>query len=350
MNKCVIVIPAYKPSKVLIGLIEQLHFDWVEKIICVDDGSGEESEEIFAEVAHMDKVCLLKHAVNMGKGRALKTAYNHILNEFSDSQVVITVDADGQHTPEAVAKIYENSLGEQKLVLGKREFSNIESAKEIPIRSRFGNTMTRLVFAYLCNINIADTQTGLRAISMKILPEFMYVVGERYEYETNCLLWCKENGVEFKEIEIETIYENGNKSSHFNPLRDSFRIYKVIFRYMCSSLLSVLIDYSVFFILANYSSNVFLLTYTGRMCSSIANFFINKKIVFKTEGKIVFQAIKYLLLVLLSGTLSAIFVSVFQKYIVDNLLIAKILVEGALFFFNFYVQKNIVFVKEGEKR
>lgn len=345
MKKCVIVIPVYKPLVSLPDLIKRLQLECVERIICVDDGSGKEFSDIFNQIKGIEKVIVLKHAVNLGKGRALKTAFNYILNELPDNDMVITVDADGQHTPEAVKRVYYAFNGEKCMILGRREFTNISSKKDIPFRSRFGNRLTKIVFNFLCNINISDTQTGLRTIPMAVLPYLLDVPGERYEYETNCLLWCKDYSVEVKEVEIETIYENDNESSHFNPLRDSIRIYMIIFKYLCSSILSVVIDYLVFFTLANFISNVFILTYSGRICSSVTNFFVNKKVVFKTDGKGILQAIEYYLLVFISGTISAIAISAFKRFISENLLLAKIVVETVLFFFNFYIQKNMIFVK-----
>ena len=345
MKECVIVIPAYQPTMKLKELIEDLQFEWISKIVCVNDGSDAECTEIFRQIEMLDKVCVLKHAVNMGKGRALKTAFNYILNELPDKEMVITVDADGQHTTAAVEKVYNAFSGNDNIILGRREFTNIKSKKDIPLRSRFGNRMTKFVFNFLCNINISDTQTGLRVIPMAILPYFIGVPGEKYEYETNCLLWCKDYSIEINEIEIETIYEGNNESSHFNPLKDSLRIYLVIFKYMCSSILSVVVDYAVFFVMAGYTNNVFILTYSGRCCSSIINFLLNKKVVFNAKGKVAVQAVKYFLLVLLSGTISAVVVSGVQS-IIKNLFISKILVETVLFFFNFYVQKNMIFVKK----
>ena len=230
MKTCIIIIPAYKPSIKLKKLIQNLQQEWVSKIICIDDGSGKEFAEIFYEIERIGNVCVLKHAINMGKGRALKTAFNYIMNELPDNDMVITVDADGQHTLEAIDKVYHAFCGNNHMILGKREFTNINSKKKIPFRSRFGNNLTRWVFNFLCNVNVSDTQTGLRAIPMTILPYLMEVPGERYEYETNCLLWCKDNSIELNEVEIETIYENNNESSHFNPLGDSLKIYKVIDR------------------------------------------------------------------------------------------------------------------------
>lgn len=345
MTECVIVIPAYQPTTKLKELIESLQFEWVAKIVCVNDGSGTEFTEIFHQIETLDKVHVLKHAVNMGKGRALKTAFNYILNELPDKEMIITVDADGQHTTAAVEKVYHAYSNDNRIILGKREFTNIKSKKDIPLRSRFGNRMTRLVFNFLCNINISDTQTGLRVIPMAILPCFIGVPGEKYEYETNCLLWCKDYSIGINEVEIETIYENNNESSHFNPLHDSLRIYMVIFKYMCSSVLSVIIDYLTFFILAGYTNNIFLLTYIGRICASVINFLVNKKIVFESNGRSAAQAIKYFLLVFLSGSISAIAVSGIHL-IIKNIYISKIFVEMIIFFFNFYIQKNIIFTKK----
>ncbi|MCM1174269.1 MAG: bifunctional glycosyltransferase family 2/GtrA family protein [Blautia sp.] len=348
MEECVIVIPVYQPTMKLRELIEDLRFEWITKIVCVNDGSDAEYDGVFDQIGIMDKVCVLRHAVNMGKGRALKTAFNYILSEFPNQKMVITVDADGQHTTAAVEKVHDAFREEDNIILGKREFTNIESKREIPFRSRFGNRLTRLVFNFLCNINISDTQTGLRVLPMAVLPGLIRVPGEKYEYETNCLLWCKDHSIGIKEVEIETIYEKNNESSHFNPLQDSIRIYIVIFKYMCSSILSVLIDYTVFFVLAGYSGNVFLLTYLGRICASAVNFLVNRKLVFGAKGKIAMQAVKYFLLVFLSGTLSAVAVLKIQL-IIKNLYISKVLVEMIIFFFNFYIQKNIVFVKKETK-
>lgn len=285
MQKCVIIIPAYRPTTLLKELVCELQVNWVSKIICVDDGSGMEYANIFSSVAAMDKVSLLKHAVNLGKGRALKSAFNYVLNEFPEENMVITVDADGQHTIQSIKKVYDAfSASKRSLILGCRTFLNDGQKNKIPLRSRFGNIMTKLVFNFLCNIDISDTQTGLRGIPVSLLPNLLTVSGDRYEYETNCLLWCKDHLVELDEVEIETIYENNNESSHFNPLRDSLKIYLTIFKYMCSSMLSVIIDYVIFFLLTAYTGNIFILTYSGRVCAAFINFILNKKVVFKTES------------------------------------------------------------------
>jgi putative flippase GtrA len=179
-----------------------------------------------------------------------------------------------------------------------------------------------------------------------LLPLSCHVDGERYEYETNVLLKMKSESVNIREVTINTVYENNNSESHFNPLRDSVKIYAVILKYMCSSILSVIIDYTVFFLVAYFTENIFVMTYSGRACSSLVNFMTNKNIVFKSSGNWLPQLVKYMVLVLISGTISAVAVSLLQSIIGCNLLVTKVIVELILFFVNFYIQRNLIFVKK----
>lgn len=345
MLNSVVVIPALNPTEKLKEYVEELIAAGFKQIIVVDDGSDAEYWPVFREIDLRSECVVLKHAVNLGKGRALKTAFNYILNEIPEAECAITVDADGQHRLPDIEKVGNAYEGGRQLILGSREFSRDSNGRKIPLRSKLGNQITKMVFNFLCGINISDTQTGLRVYPCEILPDLMEVAGERYDYETNCLLWCHDNNVIFKEITIETIYEDNNKSSHFNPLKDSLRIYGIIFKYICSSGLAVLVDYSVFFLLSGFTENYYLLTYSGRACSAIINFSVNQKVVFKNNGNIRLQALKYIILLLCSGTLSAVALSWLVGVHKWNLLCAKVVVETILFFANFYIQKKFIFIK-----
>ena len=99
-----ILIPAFEPDEKLLGLLDELNRANLGPVVVVNDGSkGKEQERIFEGVAERG-VVLLTHAVNMGKGRALKTAFNYCLNEYEDLVGVITADSDGQHTTEDIEK------------------------------------------------------------------------------------------------------------------------------------------------------------------------------------------------------------------------------------------------------
>ncbi|MGN0151037.1 MAG: glycosyltransferase [Wujia sp.] len=339
----IIVIPAYKPDDKLVGLVRKLSAGQAV-IVIVNDGSGDAYNDLFGQCESIPGVHLLKNAVNMGKGAALKHAFNYVLNNFPDASGVVTADADGQHTVEAICTIIDAVTEDGNVILGKRRFTMNDNVS-IPLRSRFGNVMTRAVFRFLCGINISDTQTGLRWIPDYVMRGLLTVAGDRYEYETNCLLWCKDNDVGMREIEIETIYEDGNKSSHFNPIRDSVRIYSVILRYTFASMFSVIVDYVVFGLASLFFKNVYVLNYLGRICSGTVNFMVNKKVVFRKKGNMVRQALMYMLLCFISGTVSAFLIKTAYSCMGGNLIVWKMIAETFLFLFNYYIQKNFIFKK-----
>lgn len=220
-----ILIPAYKPNMKMIELTETLLNEGYI-ITVVDDGSGEEFKEVFSSLN--SKVKLLTHEVNKGKGCAMKTGFAYILENYPESQGVITVDADGQHLPEDIQKVKEKMLkNKNKIVIGSRLFKG-----EVPLRSRFGNSVTKFVFAVVSGLRLEDTQTGLRGIPYSLLKEMLSLEGERYEYEMNMLMYIAKKKIPLVEVPIETVYIEDNASSHFNTIKDSAKIYKAIFKAM----------------------------------------------------------------------------------------------------------------------
>ena len=223
MKDTVILIPAYKPTEALITLTAEL-FSRGFAIVCVDDGGGSDFDPIFRETEPYARV--LRYPKNKGKGGALKYGMNYIMNsgEYRDFSSVVTADADGQHKPDDIEKIASAIDQTVGLVLGVRQFSG-----KVPFRSRFGNSMTKIVFAIASGKKLTDTQTGLRGMRIADLPLHTSVPGKKYEYEMNVLFAAVKSGTKITEIPIETVYKNNNASSHFHPVRDSVRIYKSIF-------------------------------------------------------------------------------------------------------------------------
>ena len=228
-----LIIPVYNPDEELfIKFLEQAIHKF-SNIIIVNDGSKQECDSIFEKIeSHYNKkVKMLKHSVNLGKGRALKTAFNCYLNEFNNCVGIVQADCDGQHDIEDVVNCAKALKENQdKLVIGVRDFSS----KEVPSRSRFGNNITRVVFKLFIGISIKDTQTGLRAIGNDLIRKFISTSGERYEYETNMLIDCKEENIAIEEVPIKTIYIDKNQTSKFNPIKDSLAIYKLFGKYIFS--------------------------------------------------------------------------------------------------------------------
>ena len=224
-----IIVPSLDPDEKLLKVVEGLLKEGFRDIILVNDGSGPEHTAPFEEAAKHPEVTVLTHEVNRGKGRAMKTAFSWCIKHRPDIDGVVTVDGDNQHLPRDVRRCAEAMLADpEKIWLGVRDFS----LEHVPLRSRFGNNLTRGIMRLACGVDVTDTQTGLRAIPAKDLSLMCSIDGERYEYETEMLLSVRKAGVGIGEVVIETVYINENETSHFHPLKDSWKIYKIIFRHM----------------------------------------------------------------------------------------------------------------------
>ena len=332
-----------------------------DDIVVVNDGSDEAHLGPFNSVAELPGVTVLTHEVNKGKGRAMKTAFEYIMNNRSDISGVVTVDGDGQHLPKDIRRCVEK-MEEQpdKVVLGVRNFSS----PDVPARSRFGNNLTRFVFRFACGIKVSDTQTGLRAIPFKYLKLMTMIDGERYEYETNQLLMIKKKGIKMEEVVIDTVYLDENESSHFHPIRDSLKIYGVIFKFIGSSLASFGVDIVLFTLInvllsktTDLDSKVILAVATAgaRVISSMFNYTMNRKLVFESDAPVKSSIGKYYLLCVCQMAASYGLLYLFAVVILDlakgSLLqtLVKFVVDMCLFLVSFQIQQRWVFANKNSK-
>lgn len=339
-NRKIALIPAYKPEEKLIELSRSL-FDMGFRVVIVNDGSGEEYDEIFRRAA--EYALILRHYENMGKGKALKTGLKCIENVFIPPYTVVTLDADGQHSVSDAALLVKRSLqSPDSLILGTRSFTG-----DVPLRSRVGNVITRSVFKLSTGTGISDTQTGLRAFSDKLINTMTEIQGDRYEYEMNVLMHCARNGIDMKEVAIETIYLGKNESSHFNTIADSFRIYREILRFSASSLASFLLDYALYCALFGITGSVAFSNVTSRVFSAATNYTLNKKLVFASRGAVAESAIKYALLAAFILICNTTLLGLFVSYYGVNAYAAKIAAEIMMFALSYTAQKKFVFPKKG---
>lgn len=343
--KIAVLIPSLSPDEKLVQAVREIKEVGFDRILLVNDGSTTEYDAFF-EAAKELGATVLCHAVNQGKGRALKTGFNYILNEWKDCSGVITADSDGQHRPEDLLKCRDALLNNREaLVLGCRDFHK----KDVPFRSRFGNRCTSFIMKLFVGVTLSDTQTGLRAFSIEQMKKYLGVAGERFEYETNVLLYSKEEGIPMMEVPIETIYLEQNKSSHFRPLRDSVKIYKLFLRYLFASLSSFLVDillfsYGVFVLRDLFPLHYIVISTVGaRVLSSVYNFCINRKSVFKSKETMMKTAIKYYFLALIQMLVSALAVWGVCEVLPIHETVIKIPVDSILFVFSFLVQREWVF-------
>lgn len=353
-----IIIPALDPDERMVTLVHDLHISGYQNIILVDDGSEIKNRKYF-KTCKEDYGCkIIRHVVNFGKGIALKSAFNHILDNMPHIIGAVTVDCDGQHVIKDITTCAKLTFNNQnKLILGCRKFDT----KTIPLRSRFGNKLTKQVIRLLCGINVSDTQTGLRGLPTPLIRDyFAGTKGERFEYEMNMLIAAKEYQIPIEEFPIETIYLENNESSHFNPFRDSIRIYKVFLKFMLSSLSSFLIDIFLYWVLGyalrplipehivvpffGISLLILLRTTISRLLSSLYNFFMNKNQVFKNDSHSPVIIVKYYSLCIVQLLLSAILVNNLLSFITYSTL-RKCIIDTVLFAISFQIQREWVFKK-----
>ena len=227
ISEIVIVIPSLSPGDEFIDYVKDLIKYGFTNIIVVNDGSDDRYNAIFDSLKVFKQITLLKHSINKGKGAALKTAFNYIKNNSEGVKGVLTVDSDGQHLPEDCINITKQMLnGERGLYLGCRDFNN----PNVPWKSRTGNKLTSFFFKMLYKQELSDTQTGLRGFLVDDLDLMINTVGERYEYEMEQLIKASLNKLKLICIPIQTVYINNNEESHFRPLKDGLKIYKILFR------------------------------------------------------------------------------------------------------------------------
>ncbi len=352
----VILIPSLEPDERLPAYISRLKEGGFGRIVVVDDGSSEAYQPIFREIEQVADTVVLHHEVNRGKGVALKTGYRHILDTMGDSVTgVITADADGQHTVEDCLRLAEKlEEGKKALYLGSRDFGQ----ENIPPKSRFGNRLTSIVFKLLYGQYLPDTQTGLRAFRREELPFMIDVEGERFEYEMKVLIACSRAGIPMIPVTIETIYENDNEGTHFHPIKDSLRIYKVIFgsffKFMASSLSSVVVDQGLFNLLnlavfANGAEKrgdiILLCTVIARVFSCLFNYWMNRKLVFRQKGNAGKSLLRYAILSAAVMLLSAGGTWLLSRTGMSST-VAKLITDTLLYFVSYRFQAGWVFREE----
>ena len=302
----VVLLPAYNPNIMMLKTLRELTQEGFG-ILVVNDGSAKEFEELFVEAKKYAVV--LTYGKNMGKGYALKYGMQKISEYFPEAQRFITADADGQHSTEDICNIREKMRSGDDFILGTRDFKG-----NTPLRSRVGNSMSRLVFAVSTGHYLGDNQSGLRGFDMCHVPCMAKVSGNRYEYEMNVLICAVKQKIRIRTVPIKTIYIDDNRSSHFNPVRDTLRIHKNMFKCAGGSLISVLLSLilvtlmDIFFGFAMWPLRLYAIGMLSVISSWALNRFVwYRKFTFRGDKRLIFSAIlRWVLYVLVILTLHTI--------------------------------------------
>lgn len=336
----VALIPCYKPDTHLPHVVAALAASpEIATVVVVDDGSGPDAQPTFAELSDRHGAVVLRHAENRGKGAALKTGFKDIVARFGERIGIVTVDADGQHATEDVIAV-ANALkaDPDALILGARAFDG-----DVPFRSAIGNKLTRRVLKLFHGIDVTDTQTGLRGFDGGFARMAAELTSNRYEFELDMLLLAKAAGRRIVQVPIRTIYLEGNRSSHFNVLRDSTRIYFALLRFSVASVTAAVIDNVVFAAAYAVSGSILGSQIASRGVALVINYAMLKRMVFHSSARHAVTLPRYLASVVVLSMVSYGLILASIEAFDMPAIVAKIAVETLIFACSFLIQRFLVF-------
>lgn len=211
-----VVIPAYQAAATVAAVVARART--VAPVYLVDDGSSDATGDSGRRMGAM----VLTHAANRGKGVALATGIATALAAGAD--VIVTLDADGQHPPEEIPRLIAPIAdGEADLVLGARP-----RGAPMPLGRRLTNWLSARLASRIGGQAVSDAQTGFRAFSRQV-AERVRPTDARYEYETTFLLSALGAGFRVACVPVPTIYDGAR--SHFRSWADTWRVARVFARY-----------------------------------------------------------------------------------------------------------------------
>lgn len=325
--KKIAVIPSYKPNEKLISILKELKENKIECIV-VNDGSSDKYDSIFNKVK--DYAHLIEYYPNKGKGYAIKEGLKYIEKTYKNS-VIVTIDSDGEHRPKDAIKLLK--IAEKKpntLVLGKNT------------KHKLSTSITNWFYHFTTGVTLQDTKSGLRAFQDKLIPHFLTIDGNRFDYEMNMLLSCPKENIDIYEEPIETIHDN-DIASNYNMIKDTYLIYRKMIIYTITSLIAAVVDFFVYLLVVYLTNNVTISNILARVTSTNVNYIATKSLVFKDKRNAKQSVFKYYALAIATLLVSTILLHIAVNIFHMNKYIFKIVIDTILFLLNWSFANKYVF-------
>jgi glycosyltransferase involved in cell wall biosynthesis len=222
-SRILVCIPAYNESSKIGKTVNRARAYASEVIVC-DDGSTDET----AKEAQTAGAIVIRHSVNKGYGSAIKTLFRTAKENNAD--VMVTLDADGQHDPDQIPNIVEPILNEGfDIVIGSR-FLNIHDREKVPSYRSFGIKTLTLLTKAASYRNITDAQSGFRAYSKAALSQIQLNEGGM-AISAEILLRASRQNLSIKEVPATVIYDIQGTST-MNPISQGATVLRSIFQFV----------------------------------------------------------------------------------------------------------------------
>lgn len=228
MSGTYVVIPAYNEAQTIAGVIEGVCAAGPERVIVVDDGSGDDTGHVVGELIDVvdspGRIELIRHQANMGKGQALATGIARALE--AGAERIVTIDGDGQHDAADLPRLERAArLAPDALIIAAR----LREREQAPQLRRFANEVADFWISWACGQRIDDTQSGFRLYPAAVLAGIAAAAqGRGFSYETGLLIAAVGAGARVRSIPIATRYQDGARASHYRPCRDTWNIIRLV--------------------------------------------------------------------------------------------------------------------------
>lgn len=211
-KKVICIIPAFD-EEATIGDVVAGAMRYCRSVLVVDDGSQDET----AEVSRQAGASVIKHLIRLGTGGALSTGFRAALE--SDSEILLTMDGDGQHDPNEIPMIMEPILkGNADVVVGSRF---LRPQGNIPAIKRVGNRMLSFSTSLVAGTEITDSQSGFRAYRREVLEYAMHQSRD-YRWASETLILATKGNFTILEVPITARYLPQRRRGA--DIRDGFKI------------------------------------------------------------------------------------------------------------------------------
>lgn len=212
-----ILVPAFQEEARVGSTVERVS-EYCENVVVIDDGSSDAT----ADAAEQAGATVIRLPENRGKGVALQTGFEYAREKGYD--VVITLDADGQHDPAAIPDFIEtHERTGHPVLIGDR----MEDRTNMPFVRRLTNMFMSWLLSREIGQRVPDTQCGYRLYRCDVIPE-LSSVAPGYAAESEILFYLSRAGATIGAVPLEAIYND--EESKIHPVRDTIRFFGMLRR------------------------------------------------------------------------------------------------------------------------